>query len=392
MPDAASQPVVGGLPSGWAQSTYDPEAFAAEQRRFAHVWTFLGLAADVAREGDWFRAAIGVRSVFVQRINGQLRGFENRCAHRFFPLRVTDKGNGPIVCGFHHWRYDGDGRAQGIPACKDVFGVVSRELDIGLTPVELGVCGSLIFGRFPSPGATESLEDFLGSCFPVLAALSRTALSPHHFSGPVEAHWKLCMHVAVDDYHLAAVHPTTFGKGGVYLDRDRLTYTRVGAHSIYQNIPGPDALANLIAAMANGSAIDNHYIVVHLMPGFVLSNAFIWDGYFACALTHFAPINHHRSLQRVWIYPSPLPRGTSRIPGGRLLDPFILRAAFHYGRHILGEDARAAERLQTNASTFIKSPLIGRLEERVQWYEEAYREIMAPESRMQDGTSRRDNQ
>jgi nitrite reductase/ring-hydroxylating ferredoxin subunit len=137
MPDAASQPVVGGLPSGWAQSTYDPEAFAAEQRRFAHC-------LDVPRPGGRCRArrrlvpgghrrSLRLRPAY-QR---QLRGFENRCAHRFFPLRVTDKGNGPIVCGFHHWRYDGDGRAQGIPACKDVFGVVSRELDIGLTPVEL---------------------------------------------------------------------------------------------------------------------------------------------------------------------------------------------------------------------------------------------------------------
>jgi hypothetical protein len=51
--------------------------------------------------------------------------------------------------------------------------------------------------------------------------------------------------------------------------------------------------------------------------------------------------------------------------------------AFHYGRYILAEDAQAAERLQTNASTFLDSPLIGRLEERVQWYETAYREIIS---------------
>ncbi len=85
--------------------------FRAERERLAHVWTFLGRSHEAAGDGDWFRTTIATRSVFVQRFGDDLRGFENRCAHRSFPLRTADKGNGPIVCGFHHWRYDRDGAA-----------------------------------------------------------------------------------------------------------------------------------------------------------------------------------------------------------------------------------------------------------------------------------------
>jgi phenylpropionate dioxygenase-like ring-hydroxylating dioxygenase large terminal subunit len=379
MPDSEQRPAPSGLPPDWADATHRPDAFEAEQKRFAHVWTFLGLTTDVEREGDWFRASIGARSVFVQRIRGVLKGFENRCAHRFFPLRVADKGNGPIVCGFHHWRYDDEGRALGIPVCEAVFGVVSRQLNAGLTRIDVAVCGTLVFGRFPAPEATSTLEDYLGDCFPILEALSRTSRRPYHFARPVEAHWKLCMHIAVDDYHLAAVHPTTFGKGGNYLDRGKITYTRIGPHSIYQSIGGPDAFVDMRDSLMNGTAQSDHYIVVHLMPGLVLSHAHVWDGYYVCGLTHFAPVSHHRSMQRTWIYPSPLGLGAGRLPrvlhaGG--LDAVLLRIACRYGKFILGEDAQASERLQTNASTFTGSVLIGRLEERVQWYETAYREIM----------------
>jgi phenylpropionate dioxygenase-like ring-hydroxylating dioxygenase large terminal subunit len=379
MPDSVPKPVAESLPADWGRSTYDSEAFGEEQCRFAHVWTFLGLTSDVERENDWLRASIGLRSVFVQRIRGELRGFENRCAHRFFLLRVADKGNGPIVCGFHHWRYDEHGRAFGVPVSEEVFGAGSRQLNVGLTRIDIAVCGSLIFGRFPAPGATETLEEFLGPCFPVLAALSRMTLPPYYFSRPVEAHWKLCMHVAVDDYHLAAIHPTTFGKGNLYLKRENLTYTQAGAHSVYQTEAGSNAFADLIATLGNGMASNDRYIVVHLMPGLVLSYAHVWDGYFACALTHYAPVSHHRSVQRMWVYPSPLRQNAGRMPS--LLRPFrdavLRRVSFHYGCHILDEDAQAAERLQTNAPTFSGSPLIGRLEERVLWYETAYRKIMA---------------
>lgn len=125
--NALTSPITNNaMPGDWARALVDPAAFAVEQARLAHVWTFLGLSRDVAHEGDWFRASLATRSVFVQRGGKELKGFENRCAHRPYPLRHADKGNGPIVCGFHHWHYDGDGRALGIPLSEEAFGSVSR--------------------------------------------------------------------------------------------------------------------------------------------------------------------------------------------------------------------------------------------------------------------------
>src|SRR5215467_2301368 len=132
----------------WPDTLIDPARFREEQTRLARVWTFLGFAHNVAKDGDWFRATIATRSVFVQRFGDDLRGFENRCAHRSFPLRNADKGNGPILCGLHHWRYDKDGAAVAVPECEQYFGVPPEELGARLNPVEIAACGSLIFGRF----------------------------------------------------------------------------------------------------------------------------------------------------------------------------------------------------------------------------------------------------
>jgi nitrite reductase/ring-hydroxylating ferredoxin subunit len=95
--------------SDWTRTLTDPQAFAHEQRCLAYVWTFLGFTTDLAKDGDWLRTTLATRSVFVQRFGSELKGFENVCAHRFHPLRTKDRANGPIVCGFHHWRYDADG-------------------------------------------------------------------------------------------------------------------------------------------------------------------------------------------------------------------------------------------------------------------------------------------
>jgi hypothetical protein len=53
--------------SGWARALTDPASFEREQTQLGQVWTLLGLTTDMADDGDWFRATLGGRSVFVQR-------------------------------------------------------------------------------------------------------------------------------------------------------------------------------------------------------------------------------------------------------------------------------------------------------------------------------------
>ncbi|MGH7880046.1 MAG: Rieske 2Fe-2S domain-containing protein, partial [Candidatus Binataceae bacterium] len=167
------------IPPSWANALTDPEAFVREQNQLAYVWTVLGLTTDIPHDGDWFRSMLGGRSVFVQRFGDELRGFENRCAHRFYPLRTADMGNGAIRCGFHHWQYNKDGLALGIPQCQELFGVTPRELNARLTRIDIATCGILIFGRFAAAGATDTLEQYLGDGYSILQSFCTRTTAPY---------------------------------------------------------------------------------------------------------------------------------------------------------------------------------------------------------------------
>src|SRR4051812_18823694 len=160
--------------TNWPDTLIDPARFRDEQTQLARVWTLLGFTHDLAKDGDWLRATIATRSVFVQRFGDELRGFENRCAHRSFPLRNADRGNGPIVCGFHHWRYDKDGRAVEIPESSVFISPLLREDAAQISRIEIDTCGSLIFGRFTAP-AGPALRAYLGVSFDILATISNAA-------------------------------------------------------------------------------------------------------------------------------------------------------------------------------------------------------------------------
>ena len=379
MPDLTPPDTSTAMPADWARPLASPEAFAREQALLAHVWTFLGLADDLARDGDWIRATIATRSVFVQRFGSELKGFENVCAHRFFPLRTADRGNGPIVCGFHHWRYNKDGQALGIPVCEDVFGMVSRALDARLNPVEIATCGALVFGRFPAAHATQSLEDFLGDAFPILAALAHWSSTPRLWSLPINANWRLSLHISLDDYHIAAIHPRTLApRIDNYLERATLTYARVGLHNAYLTDGADGAFEKYVAGCRDGSLQGSHYTILQVMPNLNMVHVRTDGGFYSCVLHQYVPLAHDRTLLRAWIYPAPFDgqQGWLARRTRWLTEPFRTPVAAHMVKRILREDAAACEQLQQTVGQIDRPPRLGALEERIGWFEESYRRLL----------------
>ncbi len=362
----------------WARALADPAAFKREQGQLGRVWTLLGLTTDAPNDGDWFRASLGGRSVFVQRFGDELCGFENVCAHRFYPLRTTDKGHDPIRCGFHHWQYDRNGRAVGIPKCQEMFGVTPRELDARLKPVEVQICGMLVFGRFPAPDATESLEQFLGEAFPILQAMCNQPAPPHRMARNVAANWKLCFHVTLDDYHIVAVHPGTFGKDG-YLDSDVVQYYRFGQHSAYFYGAEPDALARMSEECRDGRYRPTDYRIFQFFPNLIAIHVCA-AGIWYALLMQYVPVAADRSQLRTWYFPAPFPAEDQSLQGRfvrALLAPWVPFGVRYYHGRVTSEDHEVCERIQSVAHQVDTFPILGKHEERIIWFEEVYARAMA---------------
>lgn len=360
----------------WARTLTDPAEFAREQAQLGHLWTLLGLTTDMPNDGDWIRASLGSRSVFVQRFGDALRGFENRCAHRFYPLRIEEKGNGPIRCGFHHWQYDKDGRAVGIPKCQEMYGITPRELDARLDPVEVATCGTLIFGRFARPGDNQTLAEYLGIGFTILQAMFGGAAPVRRIKRPVSANWKLCYHITIEDYHIVAVHPESFGKDG-YLTPGHVHYSRFGWHSAF--FLEDETAQRMAERCRDGTYQPDDYRVLHFFPNVVAAHVCAARNWYLI-LQQFLPIAPDRTLMRGWCFRSPFPvqdRNWLDRMLRQLVAPFVPFGVRYYWSKILAEDHGICEQMQVYANQMKGAPLLSGQEERIAWFEEAYEEAMA---------------
>jgi phenylpropionate dioxygenase-like ring-hydroxylating dioxygenase large terminal subunit len=362
------------------RALFDVEAFAEEQRCLGRVWTMLGIASDLPTENDWFRTLLGGCSVFIQRLGGELRGFENRCAHRSYPLRTADRGNGPILCGFHHWRYDADGLAVGIPNCQDAFGATPREFGKSLTRLDVASCGDLIFARFP--GETETLEEFLGAGFEALALLCADLRGAGRAELSCQANWRLMHWINLEEYHLAAVHPGSFGAKAGYLRSHALNYVKCGPNSVYFLGANTGSVADWTAILRAGARDPVAYRVFNLMTGtiFVLPPPvqILGENFRYVLVLRNIPAAHDRCEMEIRFFRLG-PNGSGR---GLLARIFALAAPLSrwWVRRsipgILREDGAICEALQEQARQITPDPPLGAAEERIGWFNRAYADAM----------------
>jgi len=215
----------------------DADIYAREQERIYRgaVWNFLGLEAELPEPGDFKTSFVGEMPVVVTRDpGGELRCFENRCAHRGALLCLKSRGNTKeIACVYHNWTYDLQGNLTGVAFRRGVRGQGGMSEDAqpeSQAPRKLRVeafCG-LMFGTLAD--STPTVEQYVGP--EVAAKIRRVMKAPVRvlggYSQILPSNWKLYFENVKDTYHASLLHLffSTFRlnrleqKGGVIVGGD----------------------------------------------------------------------------------------------------------------------------------------------------------------------------
>jgi Rieske 2Fe-2S family protein len=187
----------------------DPAIFAREQSVFyRRGWVGIGRLETLPTPGAWLTCEIDRDSVIVVRTNeaGDIRAFYNVCRHRGTRLCDETAGtfNGRIICPYHAWTYDYDGRLAGAPHMDGTAGFARADYPLGA--VRTGVWDGHMFVSLDPDG--PSLDSHLGDLrakfqdwkMGDLRAAARETYD-------VAANWKLIVQNYNECLHCPTLHP-----------------------------------------------------------------------------------------------------------------------------------------------------------------------------------------
>jgi carnitine monooxygenase subunit len=203
---AAPSPEGFSLP-GWIYS--DADFLAAEKEAvFAGSWQVVCHVNDIPNPGDYHTLEfLGEPIVAVRGRDRAVRAFFNVCRHR--AARLLDGGAGHcagrIVCPYHAWTYDLDGRLTALPQRKEFEDFSPGRY--GLKPVEMEIYKGFIFIRLMPglPSVAEMLAPYEAEIAPYrfeeLVPLGRVAYRRRHVN------WKNVTDNYSDSMHITVAHP-----------------------------------------------------------------------------------------------------------------------------------------------------------------------------------------
>jgi len=183
----------------------DPDVFQLDlENIFYRDWLFVAPVCELPKPGNYVTYQVGAYGVILVRgQDGVIRAFHNSCRHRGSVLCKAAKGTNPkIVCPYHQWTYELDGRL-----------LWAREMGEHFDPTEHGL----------KPVQCRELSGLLYIClaqdapdFDTFAAVADPYLAVHNLSDAKVAHettiiengnWKLVWENNRECYHCGANHP-----------------------------------------------------------------------------------------------------------------------------------------------------------------------------------------
>jgi len=185
----------------------DPGIFDRDMRMLGDTqWLLADHASRIPRPGDYFLFTIGIESLIIIRDRqNAVHALYNVCRHRGSRICIEPSGHtGSLVCPYHAWSYDLDGRLRAAAAMPEGFDRAAH----GLRSAHLRVEAGFIFVCLAQDQAPD---------FETFIARFRRYLEPQGFgeakvaarhSYPTGANWKLVVENFLECYHCKPAHPT----------------------------------------------------------------------------------------------------------------------------------------------------------------------------------------
>jgi phenylpropionate dioxygenase-like ring-hydroxylating dioxygenase large terminal subunit len=193
----------------------DQALFARERERIFHrTWQFAGHASQIEGPGDYFTFEVSGQNLFtIRSADGSVRTFFNVCMHRAHELVQGSGSTKLIVCPYHAWTYELDGRLRRAPNQAKVDGFDGSKICLTEARTEV-FCGFIFVNLDPDaapmaewfPNVKAELRDYV----PDIDRLKTVKINEVE----EQCNWKVAVENYNECYHCALCHPT-FTKGVV---------------------------------------------------------------------------------------------------------------------------------------------------------------------------------
>ena len=204
------------LPEIPAQRYVSPEFYQLELTRlWQKTWLYAAHKDQFPQVGSYvaFDGVPGMPIIVVRTDDG-FAAFYNTCAHRGGCLVTEKQGHCPgkrLVCGYHAWTYDFEGKLIGVPDQRD-FADLDKSAR-GLTRVRCEAWGGWLF--INADLDATPLQDYVQRLAPQLAQFDLDSLVLiDRYSYDCACNWKILMDAFAENYHFVSVHRGTVGLPG----------------------------------------------------------------------------------------------------------------------------------------------------------------------------------
>lgn len=181
------------------------------ERIFAKEWACPGLAADVAKPGDYITFSINDQPILTLRgDDGVVRSFSNVCLHRMMPLVEGHGSCGrKLVCPYHAWTYDTQGKVVGAGHMGGRDPAFDKK-QYRLNEIRTEIWEGWIYVTLnpDAPSVASLLEPLLPVVQPYQMAGYIPVLQEDHTWA---TNWKLLNENFMEGYHLPVAHKATVG-------------------------------------------------------------------------------------------------------------------------------------------------------------------------------------